>query len=107
MSWTVRYLPEVEKGFKELAREQELRVRKAIEKLSENPLPQSEGGYGKPLGHKRGLNLTGFLKVKLRKDGIRVVYRLIRTQTQMLVVIVGVREDEEVYEIAGRRAGKH
>lgn len=107
MKWAIDYLPETEKDFDELSRQQVLRVRKAIEKVSQNPLPQSEGGYGKPLGHKRGINLTGYLKIKLRDDGIRVVYRLICTETQMLIIVIGLREDEEVYEIAQRRAQKH
>lgn len=107
MSWSVFYLPETEKDFQQLSRQQVLRVMKAIEKVCQNPLPQSEGGYGKPLGHKRGINLTGLFKIKLKNDGIRVVYSLIRTESQMLVVVIGLREDEEVYEIAQKRAQKH
>ena len=107
MNWDVKYLPEVEKDFRQLARSQQLLVTKAIRKIKENPLPQAEDGYGKPLGHKRGINLTGFLKVKLRGAGIRIVYKLIRTDTQMLVVVIGMREDEEAYEPAQRRVQKH
>ena len=107
MSWEVNYLPEADKDIAALARNQQIIVQKAIKKVKENPLPQSEGGYGKPLGHKHGTNLTNFLKIKLRGEGIRIVYKLIRTQTQMLIVVVGIREDDEVYEIAQRRRGKH
>jgi mRNA interferase RelE/StbE len=82
-------------------------VTKALKKVKTNPLPQDEGGYGKPLGKKHGRDLTNFLKVKLRGEGIRIVYKLIRTETKMLVVVVGVREDEEVYEIAHRRRIKY
>lgn len=38
-----------------------------------------------------------------RSDGIRVVYRLQRTEAEMLVVAVGVRADSEVYREAVRR----
>lgn len=103
MSWSVVYLPEAEKDILALARNWQLLVNKAIKKVKQNPLPQSEGGYGKPLGHKQGTNLTNFLKIKLRGAGIRIVYKLVRTDRQMLVVVVGVREDEEVYEIAAKR----
>ena len=48
-----------------------------------------------------------FLKIKLRGEGIRIVYKLIRTETQMLIVVVGVREDDEVYDTAQRRRDKH
>ena len=107
MNWEVNYLPEANKDIAALARNQQIIVQKAIKKVKENPLPQSEGGYGKPLGHKHGTNLTNFLKIKLRGEGIRIVYKLIRTQTQMLIVVVGIREDDEVYEIAQRRRDKH
>ena len=107
MTWEVKYLPEADKDIDSLARNQQIVVQKAIKKVKENPLPQSEGGYGKPLGHKHGTNLTSFLKIKLRGEGIRIVYKLFRTETQMLVVVVGVREDDEVYEIAQHRKGKH
>jgi len=107
MSWELVYLPEAEKDIKELDRSQQIMVFKALKKVKTNPLPQEEGGYGKPLGHKHGRNLTNLLKIKLRSEGIRIVYRLIRTETKMLIIVAGVREDEEVYEIALRRAGKH
>ncbi len=106
MSWEVIYLPEAEKDYRSLSRSQQILVSKAIKKVRENPLPQAEGGYGKPLGHKHGANLTGYLKIKLRGEGIRVVYRLIRTETRMLVVVIGMREDEEVYEIARWRISR-
>lgn len=106
MTWELEYHPEAEKDLKALDRPRQILVEKAIKKVKTNPLPQSEGGYGKPLGHKHGTNLTGFLKVKLRKEGIRIVYKLIRTKTKMLVVVVGIREDDEVYEIAQSRIKK-
>ena len=107
MIWELKYLPEAEKDYQSLAHNQQLVVNKAIKKVKTNPLPQAEGGYGKPLGHKKGVNLTGFYKIKLRGEGIRIVYKLIRTETKMLVVVIGMREDEEVYEIASRRIKKH
>ena len=103
MIWNVKYLPEAEKDIRSLARNQQMTVRKAIEKVKTNPLPQSEGGYGKPLGNKRGANLTNFLKIKLRGEGLRIVYKLIQKDGNMLIVVVGIREDEEVYEIARKR----
>lgn len=106
MIWTLKYLPEAEKDYKSLVRSQQLVVDKAIKKVKTNPLPQDEGGYGKPLGHKNGNNLTGYLKIKLRGEGIRIVYKLIRTEEQMLIVVIGMREDSEVYEIASSRIKK-
>ena len=107
MNWELDYLPEARKDIKGLDRNQQILVSKAVKKVKTNPLPQGEGGYGKPLGHKAGRNLTNLLKIKLKKEGIRIVYKLIRTDTRMLIVVVGVREDEEVYEIAKRRMLLH
>ncbi len=107
MSWILKYLPEAEKDYRSLAHNQQLVVDKALKKVKENPLPQDEGGYRKPLGHKNGTRLTGYLKIKLRGEGIRIVYKLVRTETQMLVIVIRMREDEEVYEIASRRIKKH
>lgn len=100
MKWKLVYLPEAAKDLKNLAGNQRLLVVKAIDKVLQNPLPMSEGGYGKPLGNKQGNDLSVFLKIKLRNAGIRVVYKLIRTETEMLVVVIGARADDEVYEAA-------
>ena len=100
MSRNVVYLPEAEKDLKDLDSSQRILVLKAIKKVSQNPLPSNEGGYGKPLGNHSRTDLAGFLKVKLRSAGLRVVYKLIRTETEMLVVVIGARADEDVYDQA-------
>lgn len=107
MNWKLVYLPEAAKDLKNLAGNQRLMVIKAICKVLQNPLPVTEGGYGKPLGNKQGNDLAGFLKIKLRDVGMRVVYKLIRTETEMLVVVIGARADDEVYETAQHRAKKN
>ena len=107
MSWNVKYLPEALDDFRKLDGSQKILVRKAIQKVCQNPLPETEGGYGKLLGNKSSTNLTGFLKIKLRGAGLRIVYQLIRQGDYMLVIVIGVREDEEVYEIAQKRISKH
>ena len=99
MSWQVKYLPQAVEDLRKLDGSQRLLIRKAIDKVAVNPLPQAEGGYGKPLGS----NLTGFLKVKLRSSGLRIVYKVIRTEEEMLIVVIGALEDDEVYDLAGQR----
>ncbi|MBQ7153002.1 MAG: type II toxin-antitoxin system RelE/ParE family toxin [Clostridia bacterium] len=107
MSWKLEFLPEAVKDLKNLGGSQRLLVLKSIKKVQMNPLPTYEGGYGKPLGNKNGNKLSGFLKIKLRDAGIRVVYKIVKTETQMLVIVVGARADDEVYEIADKRIKKH
>ena len=52
LMWTLNFHPKAEKEFSKLNASPKSHVAKAIFKVSKNPLPQSEGGYGKPLGNK-------------------------------------------------------
>lgn len=103
MSWNVKFLPEAKKDLISLDGSQQKLVLKAIKKVQTNPLPQWAGGYGKPLENKNGNDLSGFLKIKLKSAGIRIVYKTAEINEEMLVIVIGVREDNEVYEIAEKR----
>ena len=107
MKWELIYLPEVEIDYQNLTRHQQIITDKAVKRVKENPLPNNEGGYGKPLGHKHGRNLTGYLKIKLQGEGIRIVYKLVRSESKMLVIVIGIREDDKIYEIAQHRILKY
>ena len=102
MAWTLEYTKQANSDLNELDNSQKKQVLKAILKVAHNPLPQSKGGYGKPLGN----NLTGFLKIKLRKLGIRVCYRLVYENEVMRVVIISIRTDEQVYKLLQQRITK-
>ena len=106
-SWNLIIWEEADEDYNKLDKSQRKLVDKAIMKVSQNPLPQSEGGYGKPLGNKNNINLTGCYKIKLRDAGIRIVYRLQRTEHGMEIVIIGMRESAEVYDLAAKRIEKH
>ena len=101
--WEIEYIPAALEDLRSLDRSQQLQVLKAIEKVSANPLPNSEGGLGKPLGSHSGANLTGYLKIKLLKLGLRVVYRVVRENNVMRIIIISVRDDETVYKLARDR----
>ena len=103
MNWEIKYFPEAEEDLIRLDKSQRIQVLKAIRKAQQNPLPVTEGGYGKPLGNHASTKLAGLLKIKLRALGIRVVYRLVRIETTMQIIVIGIREDEEVYELAEKR----
>ena len=107
MNWIIRELPEVQEDLNKLDKGKRKQVLKAIDRVSQNPLPQSDGGYGKPLGNKCNVNLTGCYKIKLRDAGIRIVYRLQRTEYGMEIVIIGMRESAEVYDLAAKRIEKY
>jgi len=103
MKWTIDFYDEAEKEFTKLDGSPKFQVAKAIRKVSQNPLPQSEGGYGKPLSNTQSSKLAGCMKIKLKSIGLRVVYQLIREDTLMRIVIISIRDDDEVYKEAERR----
>ncbi|MCD8115837.1 MAG: type II toxin-antitoxin system RelE/ParE family toxin [Oscillospiraceae bacterium] len=103
MNWEIEFLPEADRDMDELDASVKAQVFKGIRKVSQNPLPQREGGYGKPLGNKGGATLTNLLKIKFRDIGIRVVYKVIREDTIMKIIVVSARTDERVYREAARR----
>ncbi len=103
MQWQVKLTPDAKADIKALDGSQRKQVFKALQKLASNPLPQQEGGYGSPLGNKGGIDLTGFLKIKLRGAGLRIVYKLVKIEGVAYVIIVGAREASQVYREAKRR----
>ena len=103
MEWTVEYTREAEQDLKNLDRSQQLHVLKAIKKVSSNPLPSTEGGYGKPLGNQVSGKLSGYMKIKLSSLGLRVVYGIEKKAGVMKIVIISVRDDSAVYKMAQQR----
>lgn len=105
--WDVKFIPEARADLKKLDGSLLKQVLAGIRKVSENPLPQSEGGFGKALGHVAGTNLTGFFKIKYRGIGIRVVYTLVIENHVMNIVVVSIREDSSCYNVAEKRKDKY
>lgn len=99
----IEYIPAALEDLQFLDHSQQLQVLKAIKKVSSNPLPNLEGDLGKPLGSHSGANLTGYLKIKLLKLGLRVVYRVVRENNVMRIVVISVRDDETIYKLASDR----
>ncbi len=105
MEWKIKYHPLAEEELAKLDGSVRKIVLKGILKVSANPKPQNEGGYGKPLGNKLGNDLTGLLKIKYRDIGIRVVYKLLEDEKthEMYILVISARADNEVYDLAGKR----
>lgn len=69
-------------------------LRKKLDKVVENPhIPKNR--------------LSGVLhncyKIKLRKAGVRLIYQVNDDEIYILLLTVGKREDNEVYDTASRR----
>ena len=103
--WKIEFLEEAEKDMKKLDHSAQVQVLKGIRKVSQNPLPVEEGGYGKPLGNKIGINLTNLMKIKFRDIGIRVVYKIERIDGIMKIIVISARTDEQVYKELCHRKG--
>lgn len=106
MMWKIEFLNEALNDLKRLDHSSQLQVIKGIQKVSANPLPAQQGGYGKPLGNKNGYNLTNLLKIKFKDLGIRVVYKIEKIDTIMKIIIISARTDEQVYKEAHKRRVK-
>ena len=104
--WEISFLKQAVDDLKCLDHSQRVIVLKAIQKVSENPLPQNEGGYGKHLGNKSGTDLSGYCKIKLLKLGLRVVYKIVRENNNMKLIVISARSDDEVYITAQKRIKK-
>jgi len=47
--------------------------------------------------------LANLLKIKLRDAGLRVVYRLVRTEHAMQIIVISIRDDDTVYKLVEHR----
>ena len=101
--WRIEYILEARNDLRTLDNAQRIQVLKAIEKVSANPLPSNEGGLGKPLGSRGDSNLTGYLKIKLLKLGLRVIYKIVYENSVMKIIVISVRDEETVYKMARDR----
>lgn len=106
-AWKLSYLDEAERDLNDLDGSVRAHVIKAIRKVLQNPLPKDQGGYGDPLSNHDDAKLAGLCKVKLRKDGVRIVYKAVELDGEMIVIIIGARADGEVYREAQRRRIAH
>ena len=106
--WKIMYHSEAEQELKKLDGSQQKIVLKAIIKVSQNPESNMKGAYGKPLGNKGGNNLSGLFKIKLKGLGLRIVYKLEQEALDsiMKIVVISMREGNEVYEIAAKRESR-
>ena len=77
MTWNIEFLKEAEKDLNDLDGSVKKQVLKGIQKVSQNPLPDFQGGYGKPLGNLGGTNLSGLMNTAHRyaecMPGLRIV----------------------------------
>lgn len=98
MTCKIEFHPEAEKDFADLDGSVRKETAGKIDALPENPY------LGKPLGHKFGINLTGFYKLYFAKNKYRIVYRLLKEHIEIIEIIgIGKRDKEEIYKLIAKR----
>lgn len=94
MTWAVKYLPSIDEDLSELSKTNIKRVKKVIEERIINGEPDKTG---KPLQH----DLTGCRRI--RTGDLRIVYRVNSDIIEILIIAVGMRRDDEIYNKAKKR----
>jgi mRNA interferase RelE/StbE len=95
----VVFIEEAQKDYKKLDGSIKKLVNVALAKMEERA-----DELGEDLISKHGINLIGCRKIKFRKAGIRIVYRIVGDKAEIAeIIIVGKREDNEVYQEAYKR----
>lgn len=101
MNYKLSFIKEAIQDYQALDGSQRKIVDKALKRILINPLPNTEGGYGKPLS-----KLAGLMKIKLKSSGLRIVYKLEKSDDEVLVIIIGARAESKVYKDAEKRVAK-
>jgi len=94
-SWKIELTQEALEDLEKLDGRQKRAVLKQLVKLERNP------EYGKPLGRKAGLDLSGFYKLYADKKKIRIVYTV--KGERIKIIAIDKREALEVYKLAAKR----
>lgn len=94
MRWTINYHPEVERDLLRLGRVEAEAVMKVIEKRI---------AQGEP--DKLGNPLSGQLAScrRIRTGQTRIVYRIHDNRVEVLIIAVGIRRDNQIYDAASSR----
>ncbi len=91
MSYQVEFIPEAAQDYDNLDGSIRKKVNKKLDELSKNPF------LGEMLGNKFNVNLSGFYKLYVDNKKVRIVYRLIGTEIEIIEIWgIGKRDKEEI-----------
>jgi mRNA interferase RelE/StbE len=101
MSYSIEFISEAVADYKSLDGSVRKKVNKKLEDLSKNPF------LGEHLGNKFNIDLTGFYKLYVDNKKIRIVYRLLGQEIEIIEIWgIGKRDKEEIYRLIGQRLKK-
>ncbi len=84
-----------------LTNRQIAKLRDKVSEIAKNPLPKAKGGYGEPLAKE----LHNYLKFRFDSN-YRVGYELKETNGVMIIVIIDLRKDSNIYRELRKRNSK-
>lgn len=96
MAWTINYHPDVEQDLLSLGRTEARAILKVIEERIAQGEPDK---LGKPFAGE----LSGCRRI--RTGQTRIVYRVDGDRIEVLIIAVGMRRDNEIYDTASSRIG--
>jgi len=97
MGYKLRWKQEAEAEFDRLDSGVRKQAFTQLKKLAVSP------DLGLPLGHKAGLDLTGYRKLYFGQKKYRIVYKLDGANKDVMIFAIGKREDMTVYREVVRR----
>ena len=101
MIYQIEFILEAAQDYKSLDGSVKKKADKKIESLSKNPFS------GEHLGNKFGIDLTGFYKIYVDNKKIRIVYRLLGKEIEIVEVWgIGKRDKEDIYRLISHRLKK-
>ena len=95
MNYKLSFIKEAIQDYKSLDGSQRKIVDKALKRILINPLPNTEGGYGKPLSNLSDSKLAGLMKIKLKSSGLRFISW--KNQMMKFLSLLSVQERNPKY----------
>jgi mRNA-degrading endonuclease RelE of RelBE toxin-antitoxin system len=96
--YQVKLHPDARSDLAALDKSLQRQAAKQLRKLRSHPFA------GKPLGHKFGIDLTGYRSLYFGGKRYRIVYRVDETNRIVWVIAIARRAGFEAYRLAARRA---
>ncbi|EPF5676134.1 type II toxin-antitoxin system RelE family toxin [Escherichia coli] len=93
MTYEIRFLPRALKEWSKLGHTVREQFKRKLAERQDNPRVQADALSGKPDRY----------KIKLRSSGYRLIYEVRDTEIVLLVIAVGKREGDLVYDLADKR----
>jgi mRNA-degrading endonuclease RelE of RelBE toxin-antitoxin system len=96
--YQVKLHPDARSDLAALDKALQSQAAKQLRKLKSHPLA------GKPLGHKYGIDLTGYRSLYFGDKRYRIVYRVDEASCIVWVIAIARRVEFKAYRLAARRA---